>query len=141
MKTVFLSIIVIFLLQLVYNFIYERFLTKIPPENTKFSEIEKYKKIAEEVASAAAVPSIKNSSPPETRNFAESKTQQNRNFAESQTHQNRNFAESQTHQNRNFAESKTQQNIETIFNNEIDLKDESSHEDMEKYLLNLVING
>lgn len=54
-KTIIFSIILIFLLQLIYNFVYDRFLTKIPPENIKFSAVEKYKKIAEELASAASV--------------------------------------------------------------------------------------
>jgi len=98
-KTVFLSIIVIFLLQLIYNFINERFLTKIPANDTKFSEVEKYKKIAEEAT--AAISSIKQTTPPPLQS----------------------------------------NDIETIFNIENELKDNSSPDDMETCLLNLVKNG
>lgn len=51
-KTIIASIILIFLLQQIYNFIYDKFLVKTT--NIKFSAIEKYKKIAEEATAAAA---------------------------------------------------------------------------------------
>lgn len=58
-KTIIVSIILIFLLQQIYNFVYEHFLDK-SRDNIKFTEIEKYKKIAEEATAAAAAAAEKN---------------------------------------------------------------------------------
>lgn len=94
-KTIIISIILIFLLQQIYNFIYEHLLEE--PPNIKFTAIEKYKKIAEE-----AIASVKNVK----------------------------IEENTTHL------SQLQPTIETVY----DATTVTSTDDMENYLLNLVIN-
>lgn len=120
-KTFFLSILFLFLLKMIYNFLYEYYFKKIPFEKIKSSAFKKYKEFIEELnenTTTKTSPAPLTIPPPPPQQPSSHFTTPSCDAAP-----------------QNF-----EKPIETIFNIENEFNNDCSQEDMENCLLNLVIN-